>query len=185
MAGAKIFLKDVRLTFNDLFEATQYEGKGAFRYNASFLVEPGSENDKKILAAISEAAVAEFGKKAAATLASIQGNPNKLCYIAGDRKEYEGYAGMMVLSTHRRLTDGKPGVIDQLKNPLTAADGKPYSGCYVNATVSFFGYKQGGISAGVQVVQFARDGDAFSGAGKPNFEDFEELTAGADAEELV
>lgn len=49
----KIKLAGVRLSFPDLFKAVEFKtGDGKPRFNASFLVDPGSENDKKIKAAI-------------------------------------------------------------------------------------------------------------------------------------
>lgn len=184
---AKVKLNDVRLSFPDLWEATQYEGAGAFRYNASFLIEPGSANDKAVQAAILEAATEKWGKKAAATLESIKGNSNKFCYSKGDAKEYEGYAGMLVLSAHRKQDAGRPMVIDQSKNPLVAADGKPYAGCYVNATVDLWAQEgtHSGMRCGLLGVQFLRDGDAFSGAGAAKIDDFDDLGDGAGADSLV
>lgn len=184
---AKVKLVDVRLSFPDLWEATQYEGKGAFRYNASFLIEPGSDNDKKVQAAIQETAEETWKGKASAILESIRGNSNKYCYVKGDVKDYEGYAGMLVLASHRKQEAGRPMVIDGQRNPLTAADGKPYSGCYVDATVELWAQDgtHSGMRCGLLGVQFRRDGDAFSGAGAAKIDDFDDLGDGAHEESLV
>lgn len=183
----KVKLVDVRLSFPDLFEATQYQGAGKFRYNASFLIVPGSENDKKVQAAIKVAALEVWPKKADAMIESFKGNSNKYCYVKGDTKEYEGYKGMLVLASHRQKDAGRPAVFDQRKNPLGPEDGKPYAGCYVNATVELWAQdgKNPGIRCGLLGVQFARDGDAFSGAGSGSPDDFDDLGEGADAESLV
>lgn len=175
----KIFLSNVRLSFPDLFEATQYQGEGAFRYNATFLVEPGSANDKKIREAIKVAATETWKGKADAIVKSMENNSNKFCYLNGDTKAYDGYEGKMYLSSHRRQVDGAPLVIDQKKSPLTAADGKPYGGCFVNATVDIYAQdgKNSGIRCGLIGVQFANDGDSFSGAARPSADEFEELAA--------
>lgn len=177
----------VRLSFPDLFEAVQYEGKGPFRYNATFLLKPDGENDKKVRAAIAEAANEKFGKKAAVTLKSIENNSNKNCYVPGDLKDYDGYQGTMALSSHRKQDAGRPLVIDQNKQPLTVADGKPYAGCYVNATVDIYAQdgQNTGVRCGLKGVQFAADGDAFSGGGVADPDDFDEIDAGADAEDLA
>lgn len=175
----KIKLTNVRLSFPDLFQATQYQGAGAFRYNATFLIEPGSANDKIIREAIKTEAVAVWKNKADVMLKSMENNSNKYCYLNGDTKQYDGYEGKMYLSSHRRQVDGAPLVIDQKKSPLTAADGKPYGGCFVNATVDI--YVQEGTNSGVRCgligVQFANDGDSFSGAARPSADEFEELAA--------
>lgn len=173
----------VRLSFPDIFEATQYEGKGAFRYNASFLIVPGGENDKRVQAAIKEAADEKFGKKAAAMLEGIRGNSNKMCYVKGDLKEYDGYQGMLVLSAHRKQEAGRPLVIDGNKQPLAAADGKPYAGCFVNASLDIYGQdgQNSGIRCGLKGIQFSRDGDAFSGSRVASPDEFETVEGGAEA----
>lgn len=192
-SSPEVILRNVRLSFPDLFHAVEYKpGDGKPRWNATFLVEPGSENDKAIRSAILAAAQLEWKDKAPKMLASIENNSNKYCYLDGDLKEYDGYAGMMYLSSHRsaRLKSGasnsRPAIIDRDKSPLTEEDGKPYAGCYVNAKVSF--YAQSGENPGMRcsfsVVQFARDGDSF-GSGAPSVDEFEDLAAGADSDDLV
>lgn len=177
--ASSIKLSNVRLSFPDLFAAVQYEGKGPFRYNASFLIEPGSENDKKIRAAIDEAMKEKFKGKAAAKLEEIASNSNKNCYVKGDLKDYEGYAGKMVLSSHRKQEAGRPTILDGQKRPLTPEDGKPYAGCYVNASVDIYAQdgQNWGIRCGLNGVQFARDGDSFSGARAASPDDFDTIDA--------
>ncbi|MGJ0626521.1 ssDNA-binding protein, partial [Xenorhabdus bovienii] len=87
----------------------------------------------------------------------------------------------------RTIAKGRPLVIDCDRTPLTAQDGRPYSGCYVNATISIFAYdKKGkGIGASLGGVQFLRDGDAFAGGGVASVDDFDDLSEGADAEAEV
>ena len=184
---AKVLLKNVRLSFPDLFEPVQYQGKGAFRYNASFLVEPGSENDNKIRAAIKEAANETWGAKAAVQLKGMENNSNKYCYMDGNLKEYDGYTDMMYISAHRSQAQGAPKVVD--KNPkieLTAADGKPYAGCYVNASLEIYAQKgeNPGVRASLIAVQFVQDGDAFAGA-RATADDFDDLSEGADSEDFA
>lgn len=174
---AQVKLSNVRLSFPDLFEAKQYQGRGAFRYGASFLIEPGSENDKAIRAAIDAVATEKFGKKAAAFLEQIKSNSNKNCYTSGDLKEYEGYQGMMALSSHRKQEQGAPTVIGRDRAPLTASSGKPYAGCYVNAVVDIYAQtgENAGIRCGLSGVQFVKDGDAFAGGAAASPDAFEDL----------
>lgn len=183
--ATKVKLKDVRLSFPDLFEPVQYQGKGVFRYNASFLIVPGSENDKLVKAAIRAEVEAELKDKDKADkfLANIKGNSNKMCYVSGDLKEYEGYQGMLVLSSHRQQKAGRPTVIDGNKQPLVAADGKPYAGCYVNASVDIYVQtgENSGVRCGLAGVQFSKDGDAFSGGRAASPDEFEDIAEGAQA----
>jgi len=181
----KIVLKDVRISFcSSLFEAEQYQGKGAFRHSAAFLVPKGSEQDKMIQAAITAVAAEKWAKRAPALLEAMRGNGNKFCYQNGDLKEYDGYEGMMSLGTHRKQSDGAPLLIDRNKAPLTASSGKPYGGCYVNATMDIYAQdgENQGIRCGLLAVQFFRDGDSFGGAGKGKADDFDDLGEGSDAD---
>jgi Protein of unknown function (DUF2815) len=53
----------------------------------------------------------------------------------------------------------------------------PYDGCYANVKISIYAYDKGnnGIGAGLKGIQFAGDGDSFSGAGKSaEKDDFED-----------
>jgi hypothetical protein len=79
-------------------------------------------------------------------------------------------------------------VLDGLKNPLVAADGKPYAGCYVNTTVEFWAQDNSygkGIRCTLLGVQFLRDGDAFSAGSVATPDDFEALAEGAGADDLA
>jgi hypothetical protein len=182
---ADIKLTNVRLSFPDLFEAVEFKaGDGKPRFNATFLIEPGSANDKAIQAAIKEEALAKFGKKADALLKQWENNSQKYCYLDGNTKEYDGYEGMMYLSCHAKA---KPTIVDKDRTRLEPEDGKPYAGCYVNAMVSIYAQagENPGIRAGFSGVQFARDGDAFGGGRPASPDDFDDLAEGADADALV
>ena len=190
---ADLILRDVRLSFPDLWHATEFKpGDGKPRWNATFLIEPGSANDKAIRAAILEAAKEVWGDKAPAMLRTLEGQKNQYCYLDGNTKTYDGYEGMWALSCHRAAKDRKgnpstpPVVIDRDKSPLADTSGKPYAGCYVNAKVSFYCQKgeNPGARASFSVVQYFRKGDAFS-ASSVSTDEFEDLGAGADADDLV
>jgi hypothetical protein len=183
----KIKLSNVRLSFPDLFEAREYQGDGNFKYAATFLVTPGSTEDALIKAAIQEVALDVYAKKAPQMLASFAGSKQQMCYLSGDTKVYDGYQGMMALSSKRKQADGRPGVFDRNLSPIAEADGKIYGGCYVNAMVDL--WAQSGTTPGIRCslisVQFFRDGDAFGGSSAPTTDDFEAYEDGADAEMLV
>lgn len=181
----KLKLTSVRLSFPKLFEAEQYEGKGAFRYGAAFWV-PKTDTAQiaRINDAIQTEARAAWGAKASVMLAEILPDKKACCWIDGSRKEAED---SWVLGSYRPQDKGRPLVIDQAKNPLVAADGRPYGGCYVNATVEIYTTNKPntGIRCGLLGVQFLRDGDAFGGGTVANPDDFEDIAAGADAGALA
>lgn len=181
----KVILKDVRIAFIDaLWTPKQYQGAGPFRRSATFLVVPGSDNDKLLEAAIEKVAAEKFGKKAASVLAGVRGNSNKCCYMDGNTKaDYDGFQGMKYLASHRKDADGPVLVIDTNKAPLAEGAGRPYAGCYVNASVDIYAQdgQNTGIRSGLIGVQFFRDGDSFGGASRSDGSEFEDLGTGADA----
>lgn len=180
----KVKLINVRLSFPDLFEARAFKQGDKPKFKATFLVPQDSPQVKEIEAAIKEVAKAKWGAKADSVIKSIRGNPNKFCFQDGDTKDYDGYANMMALSAGSVT---RPLVIDRDKSPLTAADGKPYAGCYVNASIELFAYDNSGngISASLKGVQFARDGDSFAGGAPASPDDFDSIEAPELAEDLA
>lgn len=184
----KVKLSNVRLSFPDLFVATQFDGKGPFNFGAQFLVTPGSANDKEIRKALAQVAKDKWGAKAAAMLKGIEGNSQKYCYIDGDTKDYDGYAGMWALSSKRGQDKGRPLVVNTDKTPLVQADGKPYAGCFVNASVEFWAQDNSfgkGLRCTLLGVQFFKDGDAFSAGSAPSEDDFESIDAPETADDLA
>ena len=179
----KVKLNKVRLSFPNLFKPVVFPGSDKARYDATFLIEPGSENDKAIEAAILAAATEAHAAKAGKFLASVKGNNNKYCYLDGDTKEYDGYEGMKFLACHSTV---RPTVLDRDKTPLTEGDGKPYAGCYVNAVVDIYAQKGDfpGIRASVSGVQFHSDGEAFGGGRPASADEFDDVTEGADADDF-
>lgn len=180
----KIKLQNVRLSFPGLFKAEAFKPGDDPKYKATFLIEAGSAQHKAVEQAILETVRAKFGAKDAEKLiAQIRNNPNKFCYQDGNTKSYDGYEGMFALTAKNSV---RPLVIDRDRTPLTEADGRPYAGCYVNASVEFFAYDSSGkgVSASLGGVQFVKDGDAFAGGKAASEDDFDALD-GADADDLV
>lgn len=206
----KVKLSNVRLSFPDLFHAKEFKtGDGKPRFNATFLIEPGSEQDKAIEAAIKAAAVETHGPKADKFLAGVRGNANKCSYLDGDAKEYDGYEGMMYLSCHsktkpavftHRKVNGKVCHLNETGDTFQMDEfGKlvpvevdfevrlPFAGGYVNATVDIFATKGDfpGVFASFSGVQWCGDGPAFGGGGKGAVpDDFDEVTDGAGADDF-
>ena len=161
----KIVIKNVRLSFPKLFEATQFKGTGPARYEAQFMVEPSSEAHKAIEDAISEVAHTRFGGKAATTLKKLRASKQTCCYVPGELTGREENEGQMVLSSNRKEKDGPVAVFDKSKTRLHTDTGVIYAGCYVNASVDIWAQdgQYPGIRATLVGVQFAGDSDAFGG----------------------
>ena len=185
---SNIALKNVRLSFPQIWKAVGFNEStpvDQHKYSATFLIEKGSENDKKMQQAIVDAANAKWGKKADTILAQIRGNTNKFAYQDGDLKEYDGYAGHMSI---KASTKSRPLLVDKDRTPVVEDDGVLYAGCYVNAVVSVYAYDVSGnkgITAALVGIQFSRDGDAF-GTSKPTADAlFEDLTEGSEAADFI
>lgn len=178
-------LTDVRLAFPNLFEPdAKYE-----RFGASFPITPGSANAKALTAAVENVAKEKWGAKAPGILAQIKAKGD-LGYQETEKRNgegnvYDGFEGCHTLNTS---TKARPQVIDRDTSPLTAADGRPYAGCYVDASIELwaqdnsYGKK---INATLRWVQFRRDGAGFSGSAPVSQDEFEAISEGADAEALV
>ena len=182
----KIKLEGVRLAFPNLFEPRAFGEDGSDpAYGASFIFPKDHPGVKIINDAIEAMAKEKWEAKATETLKQLRA-ADRVCLHDGDLKpDYMGFPGNFFVATRNKA---RPLVIDRDKSPLTAADGKPYAGCYVNATLDVWSMmnKYGKrINATLSGVQFVKDGDAFTGAPPATPDDFEDLAEGADAESLV
>lgn len=169
-----IFLKNVRLSYPDLFEPKAFE-EGTPRYGAQFLTDEGDANDKLIRKTIAEAIAEAFpdAKHAASFKKKVEGQKGQFCYRDGDTVVYDSHQGHWFLAAHRGEDKGPPAIVDNKADPatgkpavLTAASGRIYSGCYVNAKVEIWvqSGKYTGVRATLLAVQFAADGEAFAGS---------------------
>jgi hypothetical protein len=107
----------------------------------------------------------------------------KFCYVDGNTKAYDGFAGNMALSASRSKDDGPPKILDRDLSELPADSGRPYGGCTVNAKITLWAQdNQYGkaIRATLVTVQFVADGEAFSGAGPANADGMEALEPAVD-----
>ena len=176
-----IMLSNVRLAFPQLWEAVQVNGEGKAAFSASFLMPLDHPDVAKIKAAIAEVAKAKWGEQAGEIL-NLLVAADKVCLHNGDAKSnLEGYAGNLFVSARGPT---RPLVIDMDPNViLHAADGRPYSGCFVNAQISLWAQQNNygkRINAQLRGVQFFRDGEAFSGGGISSADEFDTVEADAD-----
>jgi hypothetical protein len=181
----KLKLLNVRLAFPTLFEAKTVAGEGKPAHSASFLIDPADPQVKAINAAIDATAKEKWGAKADAILKQARA-ADKTCLHSGDLKAtYDGFPGNLYISARNPL---RPTVVDSDKTPLTEKDGKPYAGCYVHAVLELWAQdNQYGkrVNATLMGVQFYKDGDSFTGGGVASEDDFDDVTAGATADDLA
>lgn len=181
----KLKLNNVRLAFPVLFEAKTVNGEGKPAFSASFLIDPADPQVKALNAAIDQVANDKWGAKAAAILKQMRAT-DKVALHDGDLKSnYDDFPGNLYVSAR---SSTRPLVINNDKSPLTEQDGKPYAGCFVNASIELWAQDNNygkRVNASLRGVQFLRDGDAFAGGGAASEDEFDDISAGATADDLV
>lgn len=180
-----IKLREARIRFCNLFvpKAPAISGENTRpRYDATFMIKKGSDNDKAIRAAVERIAADKWKGQAKAKLQQL-GTQDRIQYRDGDvlAGSYPEYEGHMILSATKPETQAAPVVRDASgRNVLEAPDGLPYPGCWVNALVQpYYFDKIGGprINCGLIAVQMYREDEAFQGAGyRVTDDDFEDLS---------
>lgn len=174
----KVVMKDVRLSFPKLFEATQFKGTGALRFESAFLVDPESEAHKLLEAAIEAVGKEKWGAKSASVIKRVRSSKQTCCYVPGEMTGREENEGLFVLTGNRKAKDGPVGLFDADKTPIKTDNGRIYGGCFVNASVDIWAQdgEYTGIRCTLIAVQFARDGDAFGGTvAKSTGDEFEAI----------
>ena len=118
-------LRNVRLSYADLFVAKDFEGDQNFKYKAHFIIAPASDADKAMRDAIAQITKEAWKDKAALMLKSIENNEQKFCFRNGDLRKEEEYHDHMFVSASSKVA---PTVVDRNNTvKLTQADGRPYS----------------------------------------------------------
>ena len=172
-----------RLSFEHIFNPSAGPNGGTEKFSAALILE-GKSNPQlpKIRKAINDVAEAQWGSRAKAELAKLQ-SQDRIFLRDGDNSGRAEYAGHWYFNASNKT---RPLVVDVDKTPLTEADGKPYSGCYVNMLIEVwamqneFGKR---ICASLKGVQFVRDGDAFTNKRPATVDDFEDVSNTGYAEE--
>ena len=164
----KIKLQNVRLSFPSLFRKAQFNGDET-KYEATFMLDKEEHADKieEIKKAI-QAGMKEHFKGAKIP-------SDKICLKDGDESGRDEYEGKMTIKC---ANNKRPKVIDRDRSPLTEDDGKPYSGCYVNAVIDLW-YQNNSygkrVNANLLGVQFYKDGEPFESGSVADDDDFEEF----------
>jgi hypothetical protein len=181
----KVKLTNVRLAFPVLFEARTVNGEGKPAFSASFLLDPADPQVKALNQAIEQVAKDKWGARAGDILKQMRAQ-DKVALHDGDLKaNYAGFPGSLYVSA-RSAT--RPLVIDKDKSPLTEQDGKPYAGCFVNASIELWPQDNNygkRVNASLRGVQFFRDGDSFAGGGAASEDEFDDISSGATDDDLV
>jgi len=172
MSG-KIKLSNVRLSFPSLFRKAEFNGETT-KHEATFMLHKERDADK----------IAEIKKaievKIKDDLKGAKVPADKICLKDGDESGRDEYAGHYTI---KAANNKRPKVIDRDKSPLVEDDGKPYSGCYVNAVVDLWSQNNSygrRINANLLGVQFFKDGEPFESGSTADDDDFDEFEIGDD-----
>lgn len=156
----KVKLKNVRLSFPQLFEKDSYKGSDPC-YSANFILDKGKHKSEIVRIKKGIAAVAKEAYKDKV--------PKKLkvpLYDGDERDGIDGYGeDVMYIST--RSYKEFP-IADKAGNVLTENNGKFYAGCHVHAVVRLWAQDNEygrRINCELKAVMFAKDGEPF-GDGK-------------------
>lgn len=166
MSNLKIKLQNVRLSFPSLFEPSEFNGQVG-KYEATFLLNKDTDADQ----------IKSIEKKIAGLLVEKKAKvpADKICLKDGDYVDYDGYENCMAIKGSNKR---RPTVIDRDRSPLVEADGKPYSGCYVNAILELwfqdnsYGKR---VNCNLLGVQFAKDGESFGAGATDVTNEFDEI----------
>jgi len=155
--NGQVTLRDVRVSYPNLFEPRAFSPGDREKFSATFLIEKGSENQKVVEDAIRAVARGKWGDNVP--------NPLKHPLRDGSEKESAGYTADQVFFSAN--TTKRPVIVNRTAEPVVDGDPEaPYAGCYVNATVSFWAMDSAygkRVCCELRGVQFVRDGDAFGG----------------------
>lgn len=205
--GMKLRLNNVRLGFaHQLFVPSSVEEGKPLKYGCDSLLVEGSSVQKAVVEGTGESAKTKWVPitmpnallevandamkgKGKAWLDALENS--KRCYRNGDVRvnkagdPYEGYEGVWYVAAKSKA---RPLTIDASKAPITEADGKIYSGCFANVVIEVYAMvdpKKKGVHAAIKSVQLVKDGEAFGGGAPSSPDDFDTITEGVDASDLV
>lgn len=178
-----IKLTNVRLSFPALFKPKAFEGSEDKKsFQASFIMDKKKHADliEQIKEAIQSVATEKWGKK----IPKLKGT----CLNDGaDKEDVDGY-GEKVMYVSCRSAKRVPVVDVDPSVPLAEEDGKPYGGCYVNASIRIwaqdnqFGKR---VNAALRAVQFYKDGEPFGEKPADAEEEFENVSDSGDEDEPI
>ena len=188
--GKKLISPNGRVSFESVFETSGMEGSERKTYNVTLLIPKELEGEQKDrFDAMLEAANVVCGAKWGCDLEGkdksgkvVKRGIRSPLRDGADKPDLDGYGEDVWFVRFVSGSPVGPGVVDQMKRPITRNSGQFYNGCWARVSFDAFGYEHPtnkGISFGLGNVQKVADGEAF-GAGRTTAdEDFEELEVDA------
>lgn len=181
----KVMLRNVRLSYAHIFQATSFDDSQDAKYSATFILPKDHKDLPALKQALFEEGAGEFPtafkskewpKGYTCSLKDADVETDSLGDVLSDKNP--AYRGCYIVEAN---SIRRPVVVDRRKAAVTEADGVIYSGCYVNASLGVSPYEYGKIKRGVKCylngVQFVADGERFGADATDDFDvldDFDE-----------
>jgi hypothetical protein len=172
--GVQVRLTGLRQCFTYLYDPHTSKKSGNQSYRTTLIVPPGSEQDKAIRAAITQAAKNAWGDKAAIMVQAFKDDVTKFPYRDGGKPDGNGnvnpdLAGSWTLTA---IAGKNPPTMKDETNrdldPLVKNGKKLYPGAVVTAVVEVWAQKgeTAGIRCQLQGVRHDADGKPIGGGGQ-------------------
>ncbi|WP_419630373.1 ssDNA-binding protein [Thiolapillus sp.] len=155
---SKIVLKNVRLSYPELFTPGSFEGVSTGKYSATFMI-PKTDDYKGLISKIGTAIKAMIAENGGVRIA-----PDRICFRDGDQSGKEDYADHWTLRASTKK--GRPPQLLKpsldLNDPITEADGLLIPGCYVSASLRIWYQQNYGrrINAELLAIAYVGPGEA-------------------------
>ncbi len=174
----RLQLKNVRIAFcQHLFRAGAMNAGDKPSFSATFLIRKDDPQLAEIRKVMDAVAAETWGPKNGPVNLKALSASGKVCLRDGvEKAQYDGFDGCYYISARSYV---QPGIFDRNLEPLAEASGKPYAGCYVNASIDIWAQDNNygkRVNAGLRGVQFYGDGDAFSGSAPADADEFDDLS---------
>ncbi|MAT51062.1 MAG: hypothetical protein CMK32_07755 [Porticoccaceae bacterium] len=179
MAGKKIILRNVRVSFPSLFEPNRMNDSDPGKYQATAMI-PKTDEFKPVIKEIND----EIKRLASEKWSGKVPKNLKLALKDGDAddNEREEYKGHYVLTAR---SNQKPGVVDQ-RCDVISDSAAIMAGDYINMSFVMFAYDNSGnkgVSAGLNNVQFVKKGEPLGNRSRAE-DEFEVVEVGGDDDDL-
>ena len=181
----KIQIKNVRLAFPALFEAKKVNGEGEPAFSASLLLAPDHPAVAELRNAMEQIGKEKWAAKWPTVKKELEGKDRTALHDGDMKAAYSGFEGNLYVSARNKT---RPLVIDRDRSPLSQEDGKPYAGCFVNASIELWAQDNNygkRINATLRGVQFLKDGEAFAGGTPAEVDEFDDIAEGSGAADLL
>ena len=176
--STKIVLKNVRLSYANLFEAKVAVSGGTAKFSTALLIPKGHPQLAALRDAINAEAVAKFGPDAIKEMAKTKSKYHHPLRDGDEEREGEAaYAGMYFANASSKR---QPQVVDQKVQPIID-ESEIFSGCWANVSINVYPFDvegSKGIALGLNNVQLVKKDDRLGGATNAE-EDFQVLDEAA------